>query len=90
MKAYAITVKGNPISERGTEGLIHSSKRMSNDFDVTVFDAVTPDQATMVLNGNGLKWKYPWQGQETCLKSGLINEKDYDRIVDPKKMIKPL
>ena len=23
------------------------------------------------------------------LKSGLINEKDYDKIVDPKKMISP-
>ena len=23
------------------------------------------------------------------LKTGLINEKDYDRIVDPKKMINP-
>ena len=25
-----------------------------------------------------------------ALKSGLIDEKKYDRIVDPKKMIKPL
>ena len=24
------------------------------------------------------------------LKSGLINEKDYNKIVNPKKMIKPL
>ena len=24
-----------------------------------------------------------------ALKSGLINEKDYDKIVDPKKMINP-
>ena len=27
--------------------------------------------------------------KEEAIKSGLINEKDYDRIVDPKKMIKP-
>ena len=27
--------------------------------------------------------------KEEALKSGLINEKDYDQIVDPKKMIYP-
>ena len=27
--------------------------------------------------------------KEEAIKSGLINEKDYDKIVDPKKMIKP-
>ena len=27
--------------------------------------------------------------KEEALKSGLINEKDYDKIVDPKKMIHP-
>ena len=27
--------------------------------------------------------------KEEALKSGLINEKDYNRIVDPKKMIYP-
>ena len=27
--------------------------------------------------------------KEESIKSGLITEKEYDRIVDPKKMIKP-
>ena len=27
--------------------------------------------------------------KEEALKSGLITEKEYDRIVNPKKMIKP-
>ena len=27
--------------------------------------------------------------KEEALKSGLINEKDYEKIVDPKKMIYP-
>ena len=27
--------------------------------------------------------------KEEAIKSGLISEKDYDKIVDPKKMIKP-
>ena len=72
MKAYVITLKGNAISEKGTEGLINSSKRMRNKFEIEKFDAVTAGQARMVLSGNGLKWKYPWTGKETCLKSGLI------------------
>ena len=37
---------------------------------------------------NALKNKTTLKAE--ALKSGLINEKDYDRIVDPKKMIKPL
>ena len=28
--------------------------------------------------------------KEETIKSGLINEKEYDKIVDPNKMIKPL
>ena len=27
--------------------------------------------------------------KEEAIKSGLINEKDYERIINPKKMIKP-
>ena len=27
--------------------------------------------------------------KEEAIKSGLINNKDYDKVVDPKKMIKP-
>ena len=27
--------------------------------------------------------------KDEALKSGLISEKEYDKIVDPKKMIKP-
>jgi len=27
--------------------------------------------------------------KEEAIKSGLINEKEYNKIVDPKKMIKP-
>ena len=44
------------------------------------------DNAAMIAkkaheNGTTLK--------EEAIKSGLINEKDYEKIVDPKKMIKP-
>ena len=44
------------------------------------------DNAAMIAkkaykNGTTLK--------EETIKSGLINEKEYDKIVDPKKMIRP-
>ena len=44
------------------------------------------DNAAMIAkkahkNGTTLK--------EEAIKSGLINEKEYDKIVNPKKMIKP-
>ena len=38
-------------------------------------------QKKLYKNGTTLK--------EESIKSGLINEKEYDKIVNPKKMIKP-
>ena len=72
MKAYVICVRGNATSEKGADICITSSKKVENKFQVEIFDAVTPDMANIVLTGNGLKWKYPWDGQETDLKTGLI------------------
>jgi len=72
MKAFVICIKGNQISEKGTEACISSSKKVKNDFKINVFDAVTPNMAKTVMIGNGLKWKYPWQGQETDLATGLV------------------
>ena len=28
--------------------------------------------ARTVMSGNGIRWKYPWEGQETDIKTGLI------------------
>lgn len=72
MKAYVICVKGNEISEKGADICITSSKKVRNEFEIEIFDAVTSSMANIVLTGNGLKWKYPWEGQETDLKTGLI------------------
>jgi GR25 family glycosyltransferase involved in LPS biosynthesis len=72
MKAYAITIAGNAISEKGTEGLIHSSKVNGNGFKIEVFNAVVPSMVKSVMGGNGLKWNYPWSGQENDIKSGLV------------------
>ena len=72
MKAFVIYVKGNSVSEKGANVCITSSKKVKNNFEVVLFEGVTPDMAKTVMVGNGLKWKYPWQGQETDLKTGLV------------------
>ena len=72
MKVFIIRIKENSVSEKGASTCISSSKKVRNDFDIDTFDAVTPDMANTVMIGNGLKWKYPWQGQETDLKTGLV------------------
>ena len=76
MKVFIIRIKENSVSEKGASTCISSSKKVRNDFDIDTFDAVTPNMANRVMIGNGLKWKYPWQGQETDLKSGLVKSAD--------------
>ena len=72
MKAFIICIRENSISEKGASACISSSKKVRNDFAIDTFDAVTPDMANTVMIGNGLKWKYPWEGQKTDLKTGLL------------------
>lgn len=72
MNSFVITLKDNTVSQAGADNLIASSRQVRNTFDITKFDAVTGDMANTLMIGNGLKWKYPWQGQETDLKTGLI------------------
>jgi GR25 family glycosyltransferase involved in LPS biosynthesis len=72
LDAYAITLLNNEISEKGTANLIASSKKVKNKFDIKIFDAVTANMANTIMVGNGLKWKYPWEGKETDLKTGLV------------------
>ena len=45
------------------------------------YDNAAQIAKTALTNGSMLK--------DETLKTGLINEKDYDRIVDPRKMIYP-
>ena len=72
LDAYAITLLNNEISEKGTANLIASSKKVKNKFDINIFDAVTPNMAHTIMIGNGLKWKYQWEGKETDLRTGLV------------------
>jgi GR25 family glycosyltransferase involved in LPS biosynthesis len=72
MKAHVIQIEGNEISQKGTDILIASSNKVKNKFSIEKFDAITSKMTDALMVGNGLKWKYPWQGQETDLKTGLI------------------
>jgi len=72
MQAYAIVIKDHEVSETGYNNLKVSSEKFKNSFKIRRFDAILPKMARTVMSGNGLKWKYPWEGKETDLKTGLI------------------
>jgi len=72
MQAYAIVIKDHEVSETGYNNLKVSSEKFKNSFKIRKFDAVLPKMARTIMSGNGLKWKYPWEGKETDLKTGLI------------------
>lgn len=72
LSSYIITIAGHEESEKASRACIASSKKVGNKFEIKTFDAIIGSMAHTVMNGNGLKWKYPWQGKETDLKTGLI------------------
>ena len=72
MKAYAIVIKANPISELGYERLVQSSKEVDNDFEIERYDAVTPDLAVAGLRKLNIKWNYPWDKPVRDIATGLI------------------
>jgi GR25 family glycosyltransferase involved in LPS biosynthesis len=72
MKAYAIVIKGNDVSELGYENLVKSSDNVGNDFKIERHDAVTPDKAINNLVGLGINWKYPWDQAVRDIGSGLL------------------
>lgn len=85
MKAYVITLKNNSVSESSASTLIASSARVKNDFEIEIFDAITPDQAYELMHEHGLTWDYPWTGQILDMKSGLL--KTAYPTKDPRKRI---
>lgn len=71
MKHFAIVVKDNPISEKGFENLIASSISAGNDFDITRFDAVTPENVEIIMEQSEVEWNYPWEGECIDIASGM-------------------
>ena len=73
MKAYCIVIPDNEVSYGGFKKLKKSLRDTHNteNFDLELFTATTPDFANVTLVGEGLKWTYPWDGQTIDFASGL-------------------
>ena len=72
MKSFVIVVKDNKLSEAGYEELKESYIKYGYDDDLEIHYALPTEKVLGFSGGNGLIWKYPWEGKETDLKTGLI------------------
>ena len=72
MKAHAIVIKDNQISEYGFDRLLKSSFKVKNKFIINKFEAVTPDYVDDTLKEHNIEWNYPWVGKVSCFKTGLL------------------
>ena len=72
MKSFAIVVKDNKISESGYQELKESYDKYGYGDDLEMHYAIPPEKVVGYTGGNNLIWKYPWEGTETDLKTGLI------------------
>jgi len=71
MKAYAIVIKDNEISEHGFKNLVESSFRVKNDFTINKFEAITPPYVNATMEEHHIKWNYPWVGKVSDFATGL-------------------
>jgi len=71
MKCYVITLKDNEDSLKAASKCIHSSREVSNNFDVIQFDAITPDRVDEMMKNENIKWNYPWEGTVVDFSIGL-------------------
>ena len=74
MKAYCIVIKDNELSESAYSKLVESSEKVSNDFQIERFDAITPINVNKDMAINGVKWNYPWTGGGLDMASGLLKK----------------
>ena len=71
MKAYAIVIRDNEVSQYGYSKLKDSSEQVGNQFEIEAFNAIVPDQVNKLLLEYGIRWNYPWEGQVIDFASGL-------------------
>lgn len=74
MKAYAIVIKGNEISEKGYEKLLESYLKYYHDFGLYKFDATTPETVKEEMEYRHIKWNYPWEGEVVDFRTGLTKK----------------
>jgi len=72
MKSYVITIKDMDVSELGFAKCKESSESVNNSFNLKRFNAITPSDVDELLTSYGIKWNYPWQGQEIDFSTGLV------------------
>ena len=72
MKSFAIVVKDNNISESGYLELKESYDKYGHEEGIEPHYAIELDKVENFASANGLEWKYPWEGQQTDLRTGLI------------------
>lgn len=83
MKAHAIVIKGNDISESAFKVLKKSSEKYNNEFEIIRFDAVKPAKA--YERSHSIMWRWPWGGSEIDPLTGLM--KNAYKTADPMKRI---
>jgi len=72
MKSFVIVVEGNNISESGYRELKESYDKYGYEDELEIQYAIPPEKSENYAGGNGLVWNYPWEGEVTDLKTGLI------------------
>jgi GR25 family glycosyltransferase involved in LPS biosynthesis len=85
MKAYAIIIKDNVISENGANKLFKSSFEVNNEFKISRFNAITPEKVDKTLKKYKLTWNYPWESvvfdDITKLKKSPYSAKDPNKKI---------
>lgn len=71
MKAFVITIPNHEVSTSSASICIESSKKVDNDFDIEIFDAVIPSQVNKLMRDYKIQWNYPWEGEVFDFKTGL-------------------
>lgn len=75
MKAYIITIDGDPISQSAANNCIDSHTRfkplIKQYFHIEKFDAIRPEQVDEEFKYMPFTWTYPWDQPRIDFKSGL-------------------
>ena len=74
MKSFVIVVKDNEISESGYQQLVDSYMHYGHYDGIEPHYSIELDKVDGFTSGNGLQWNYPWTGEKTDLKTGLIKK----------------
>lgn len=72
MKAYAIVIDNNEISESGYSTLAKSSWDVENEFTLDRFNAIIPKNVEELMSSMNVWWNYPWEGSVIDFQSGLV------------------